>query len=158
MVRRLFRLVLRLSVLGGIGYAVVKVLQRRDDGRALAPAPTWPPVTPSSRPDPLPRAEPSAAPAAPKAVVVPPAPGKAEKVEHAEQATPPPKPAAPKGGQTWVAPSSDGICPSSHPIRAKLTSKLFHLPGMFAYDRTKPDRCYANESDAEADGLRKAKR
>jgi hypothetical protein len=29
---------------------------------------------------------------------------------------------------------------------------------MFAYERTKPDRCYAEESAAEADGLRKAKR
>ena len=48
--------------------------------------------------------------------------------------------------------------PAAHPIKAKLSSKIFHLPGMFAYERTKPDRCYAAEDAAEADGLRKAKR
>ena len=40
----------------------------------------------------------------------------------------------------------------------KLSSKLFHLPGMFAYDRTKADRCYASAEDAESDGLHRAKR
>jgi hypothetical protein len=39
-----------------------------------------------------------------------------------------------------------------------MTSKIFQLPGMFAYDRTRPDRCYRNEEAALADGLRKAKR
>jgi hypothetical protein len=29
---------------------------------------------------------------------------------------------------------------------------------MAAYSRTIPDRCYAHEVDAEADGLRRAKR
>ena len=27
-------------------------------------------------------------------------------------------------------------------MKAKLASKIFHLPGMLNYDRTKPDRCY----------------
>ena len=58
----------------------------------------------------------------------------------------------------WVVPDPGGICPNSHPIKAKLSSKLFHLPGMFAYNRTNPDRCYRDEQAAEADGLRKAKR
>jgi hypothetical protein len=57
-----------------------------------------------------------------------------------------------------VEPSSDGLCPQTHPVKAKLSSKIFHLPGMFAYDRTKPDRCYAVEADAVTDGFRKAKR
>ena len=43
-------------------------------------------------------------------------------------------------------------------MKAKLSSRLFHLPGMFAYDRTRPDRCYADAEAAEADGLHKAKR
>ena len=60
--------------------------------------------------------------------------------------------------QAWVEPSSDGVCPQTHPVKAKLSSKIFHLPGMFAYDRTKPDRCYAAEEAAVADGFRKAKR
>ena len=38
------------------------------------------------------------------------------------------------------------------------TSHLYHLPGMFAYDRAKPDRCYAEEAAAVADGFTKAKR
>lgn len=57
----------------------------------------------------------------------------------------------------WVAPESD-VCPTSHPVKAKLASKLFHLPGMFAYDRTRPDRCYSDEAAATGDGFVKAKR
>jgi micrococcal nuclease len=58
----------------------------------------------------------------------------------------------------WVVPEPGGLCPTTHPVKAKLSSKLFHLPGMFAYTRTNPDRCYRDEAAAEADGLRKAKR
>jgi hypothetical protein len=43
-------------------------------------------------------------------------------------------------------------------VKGKLTSKIFHLPGMLNYDRTKPDRCYKDASAAEGDGLRQAKR
>ncbi len=50
------------------------------------------------------------------------------------------------------------MCPNSHPVKAKLTSKIFHLPGMLNYERTNPDRCYADEGKATADGLRPAKR
>jgi hypothetical protein len=57
----------------------------------------------------------------------------------------------------WVEPDA-GVCPTSHPVKAKLSSKLFHLPGMAAYDRTNPDRCYRDAVAAEADGLRAAKR
>ncbi len=136
---------LRLGLLAGLGYAVLKMMQRRENGADAVGAPTWPPVTlqpPGSSPEP-PRAaeqparpEPSAAPAPPP------------------QTTPPP----PSGDRAWVEPSSDDVCPQSHPIKAKLSSKIFHLPGMLAYDRTKPDRCYAAAAAAEADGLRQAKR
>src|SRR3954468_2677966 len=44
------------------------------------------------------------------------------------------------GRATWVEPI-DGACPDGYPVKAKLKSGLFHLPGMFAYDRTNPDRC-----------------
>ena len=57
----------------------------------------------------------------------------------------------------WIEPV-EGLCPSTHPVKAKLSSMIFHLPGMFAYDRTKPDRCYRDGIAAEADGLRAAKR
>jgi large subunit ribosomal protein L17 len=58
----------------------------------------------------------------------------------------------------WVDPLPDGGCPDSHPVKAKLSSKIFHVPGGLAYDRTTPDRCYRDAATAEADGFRAAKR
>jgi hypothetical protein len=58
---------------------------------------------------------------------------------------------------TWVDPKGN-ICPKAHPVKAKLSSKIFQVPGMFAYDRTRPDRCYRDPDAAEADGFRAAKR
>lgn len=60
-------------------------------------------------------------------------------------------------GATWTTPV-DGECPEGFPIKAKLSSGIFHLPGMSAYARTHPDRCYASADDALVDGLRAAKR
>ena len=57
----------------------------------------------------------------------------------------------------WVDPEGK-VCPPSHPIKGKLKSRLFHVPGMFAYERTIPDRCYASEDAAAADGLSRARR
>jgi micrococcal nuclease len=57
----------------------------------------------------------------------------------------------------WVE-ASGTLCPETHPIKAKLSSRIFHLPGMLAYDRTRPDRCYGTEEAADADGFTKAKR
>jgi hypothetical protein len=56
----------------------------------------------------------------------------------------------------WIEPV-DGACPASHPIKAKLSSGIYHSPGGMNYDRTKPDRCYLNGPAAERDGLRAAK-
>ena len=58
---------------------------------------------------------------------------------------------------TWVEPIG-GECPPTHVVKGKLTSGIYHLPGMTAYARTKPDRCYIDAAAAEADGLRAAKR
>ncbi|MEZ5178600.1 MAG: hypothetical protein R2746_10070 [Acidimicrobiales bacterium] len=60
-------------------------------------------------------------------------------------------------GTVWVKPV-EGACPEGYPVKAKLSSGIFHLPGMAAYGRTTPDRCYASAEDALADGLRAAKR
>ena len=60
-------------------------------------------------------------------------------------------------GALWTTPV-DGECPDGFPIKAKLSSGIFHLPGMSAYGRTHPDRCYASADDALLDGLRAAKR
>lgn len=57
----------------------------------------------------------------------------------------------------WVEPQG-GVCPQSHPIKAKMSSMIFHLPGMANYTRTRPDRCYATEAAAAGDGFVPAKR
>ena len=59
--------------------------------------------------------------------------------------------------QIWQAPV-DGACPDGYPVKAKMRSGIYHLPGMMAYDRTGPDRCYPSAEAAAADGLRPAKR
>ncbi|MET1003375.1 MAG: hypothetical protein ABWZ15_16320 [Acidimicrobiia bacterium] len=56
----------------------------------------------------------------------------------------------------WVEPV-DGECPASHPVKAKLSSGIFHTPGGSNYERTRADRCYVDAAAAEADGLRAAK-
>lgn len=58
----------------------------------------------------------------------------------------------------WVAPDDDGHCPHGYPVKVKVSSGIYHLPGGLAYERTKPDRCYATPQTAEADGYRAAKR
>ncbi len=59
--------------------------------------------------------------------------------------------------QPWVEPLGTGT-PATHPVKAKLSSMLYHLPGMAFYDRTRPDRCYVDGEAAEADGFIRAKR
>ena len=66
--------------------------------------------------------------------------------------------AAAQTGAAWVEPGDDGGCPPGHPVKAKMSSKIYHLPGQLNYDRTTPDRCYVDAAAAEADGLRAAKR
>ena len=61
------------------------------------------------------------------------------------------------GKRLWV-PANDGVCPQSHPVKAKLSSKIFHVPGARNYNRTRADRCYPDEQAAIADGLRPALR
>jgi hypothetical protein len=56
----------------------------------------------------------------------------------------------------WIEPV-DGACPASHPIKAKLSSGIYHSPGGMNYQRTHPDRCYIDGGAAERDGLRPAK-
>jgi hypothetical protein len=57
----------------------------------------------------------------------------------------------------WTDPV-ERACPPGFPVKVKLASGIYHLPGMLAYDRTVPDRCYSSPEDAEADGFRAAKR
>jgi hypothetical protein len=72
------------------------------------------------------------------------------------------------GGRATAAPSSEatvgwvkpigGTCPSTHPVKAKMATRIFHLPGMALYHRMSADRCYADAEAAENDGLRVSKR
>ncbi len=68
---------------------------------------------------------------------------------------PVPRPAVP--AVQWSDPSDDGECPLSHPIKGKLSSGIYHVPGGANYDRTQPDRCYVDEDAALRDGLRRSK-
>jgi hypothetical protein len=58
---------------------------------------------------------------------------------------------------TWAEPI-DGDCPPGFPVKAKVTSGIFHVGGGASYDRTRPDRCYRTPAAAEAHGLRAARR
>ena len=143
---------LLVGLLGGAIAAVLKAVQGRTSS---APAPVTPaPWTP------IPDAPP---------VVVPPKPAAPrpsvsiadlqeapiKKAPAKKAAAPKPKPA--KTVEPWVEPV-DGECPPTHPVKAKMSSKIYHLPGGFNYARTRPDRCYLDAAAAEADGLRPAKR
>jgi hypothetical protein len=136
-----------LAVLGGAGYAGWTAWQRRE-GDEAAPAPEWPPLDP-----------PAATPASePVGATMPSAgmPPAATAAGLADQ----PAVDRPTGDAahtaTWVAPV-EGACPDGYPIKANDNSGIFHVPGGRFYDRTVPERCYADAADAEADGYRRAK-
>jgi hypothetical protein len=67
-----------------------------------------------------------------------------------------PDTSAPEHDGRWVAPEK-GACPTGFPVKANDSSRIFHVPGGRFYDRTVPERCYANADDAAADGYRAAK-
>jgi hypothetical protein len=69
---------------------------------------------------------------------------------------PVPRPATAPTSPPWIEPEA-GSCPASHPVKAKMASGIFHLPGGGSYERTNPDRCYVDAASAESDGLRAAK-
>jgi hypothetical protein len=151
------------GLLGGAVAAAFKAVQGRTSAApatAGAPAP-WTPI-----PDAQPVVVPPRAAAAPSTPAPPrpkvdlaalqespadpaPSPAPAKK----RSATPKPKKLAP-----WVEPGADGEAPSTHPVKAKMSSGIYHVPGGFNYARTKPDRCYLDVAAAEADGLRPSKR
>ena len=146
MIRRTFRLGLKLGVLAGLAVVVAKALASRRE-----PVATSASVTPLRRED-WPALEPDP-------VLSEPRPS--TEVHADPEAPKPPTSVAPKpagdAGVTWVEPTGE-VCPTTHPVKAKLASKIFHVPGGQMYDRTKPDRCYRDAGAAESDGLRQAKR
>jgi hypothetical protein len=56
-----------------------------------------------------------------------------------------------------TTPADDGSCPVSHPVKGKLQSGIYHVPGGANYERTHADRCYVDEDAAVRDGLRRSK-
>jgi hypothetical protein len=186
-IRRSFRAGLTLGVLSGLAFALVKMLGTRSQQQQPAVAPVADAPWPRLQPDPVPSVAPPIAQPAPRAAPDPalvPAEA-APSAEPAPPAEPAPEPApvapaaarraAPKAGAKkatttrasttkkkpppapWVE-ATDGVCPTSHPVKGKLSSRIFHLPGMLNYDRTRADRCYRDVTAAEEDGLRPAKR
>ena len=152
MIRRLFRFALKLGVVGSVVAIAAKVLDRRRSASSDWTATTgpWPPLDSSDEQ----AADPSTVAPEPSALAQD-AEGEAiddpEEVDELLSADP-------EAPAMWTDPGDDGICPASHPVKAKLSSMVFHLPGMANYERTKADRCYADAESAEADGLRQAKR
>lgn len=202
MVRRSFRIGLRMGLLFGVVFALVKTVQSRRTAAAVPPPAPWEPIVDTPRsaapereaePVPVPEVpvptaeaeplvdevgEPIMEPAPPidhdPALDIVPEPAgevtapvkkvAAKKLPAAKKAAAAPRKAAakkaaksPAATEPFVDPEG-GVCPTSHPVKAKLASRLFHLPGMFAYDRTRADRCYRDAEAAVADGFVQAKR
>lgn len=157
---RLLRRVLRLGLLAGVGVGVLKAMRGRKgpDPWADSWVSTGPPG--GTRPSPAPVAAGSAPPAAGTTQPAPADPGKSAPSRAAKptrtgpaRKLPTGKAEDPPGERLWV-PANDGVCPQSHPVKAKLASKIFHTPSSRNYSRTKADRCYPDETSAQADGLR----
>jgi hypothetical protein len=166
--RRSFRIGLLVGLLGGALAAVAKAVQSRTSAPEPAAPASWTPlpkaepvVVPPRVTTPTVRAtapiadlqEPLTPPRGTPAVAAP-----TKKAATSKKAAPTKKPEAPAApAAPWVDPV-DGDAPASHPIKAKMSSGIFHSPGGLNYERTKPDRCYRDAAAAEADGLRPAKR
>ena len=176
MVRRLFLL----GLLGGGGYAGWMFWQQRSDDDTDA-APEWPPLVPpstdttaakaptierSSDPDstvngfaslPTEPAPVAATPTTGRPTDVEPNPEASDAATVSDDTTLAEAMSAPDGPPPrWVDPV-DGECPDGYPVKANDNSGIFHVPGGRFYDRTVPERCYANTDDATADGYRAAK-
>lgn len=151
MIRRLLRFALKLGAVGSVVAIAAKVLDRRRSASSDWTTSTgpWPPLDSSDQH----AADPAPAEPGPPAIAHD-AEGEAIDPEEVDALLSSER----EGPAMWAEPGDDGICPASHPVKAKLSSKVFHLPGMANYERTKADRCYADAESAEADGLRQAKR
>jgi hypothetical protein len=65
---------------------------------------------------------------------------------------------AAEAAPVWIKGNGDGHAPASHPVKAKVASRVYRVPGMASYEQAKPDRCYPTPEAAEADGFTRAKR
>ncbi|MDQ1364786.1 MAG: hypothetical protein QOE57_828 [Acidimicrobiaceae bacterium] len=154
MVRRFVRFLLPSGLLLVVALLVRRSVHLRSEVFRVVPSrDAWPPITEVERPPPPVTAQTEAAEteaAQTEAAETEAAPTEAAETEAAPTETV-------QASAARLAPA-DGECPPTHVIKAKEASGIYHLPGMANYNRTKPDRCYAEESAAEADGFTKAKR
>lgn len=87
---------------------------------------------------------------------------------EAVKATTPPRPITQAvrqsaGERPGVPPESAWTCPASQPIKGNFTPYsgercIHHMPGGAFYGKTKPERCYATETEAMQDGCRRSRR
>jgi hypothetical protein len=182
----MLRRVVRLGLLAGIGVGILKAVRghKAPDPWADSWVSTGPPGGTRPSPAPVAAASKPPAPAAtatasapPPASPQPPAPSEADQADAGKadagksaptraakttrkgpaRKSPTGRAEEPPGERLWV-PANEGVCPSTHPVKAKLSSKIFHTPAGRNYSRTKADRCYPDEASAQADGLRPAQR
>ena len=171
MFKKVFRLIARLAILGSLMYLARSALKRWVDGpdplpggtgSSWAPVPEAPRVTPPSDPVPA-RADP-AGPDAVSEGAGSPAPatqGRSSSSDGAtRQSSAPRRPdqTEAQAGGAWIAPDDSGNAPSTHPVKAKLSSRTYREPGSSGYEKARPDRCYVSAEAAEADGFNRAKR
>jgi hypothetical protein len=62
-----------------------------------------------------------------------------------------------------VEPRDAWTCPLTHPIKGNFTTYsgercIYHVQGGEFFDKTKPERCYANGDEARQDGCRTSRR
>jgi hypothetical protein len=157
-VLKLMRRGMLLGLLAGAAYAVVRFLAARSPDTAgvtfeASPVPGLPRPVPRIA-TPAESATPAAG-AGPTASIAP-EPDPERPLVDGRGPAPLPE-AAFTGAPPWVDPI-EGECPVSHPVKAKLTSGIYHEPGGGNYDRTRAERCYVDADAATADGLRPPKR
>jgi hypothetical protein len=162
-VGRLLKRVFKLGVLAGAGYAAWRFFEARRSESAVTwepqpvPFPPKPHVEPASVTD-TPVAEAPTLPTPVAEELPPPLPIVEPAVEEPVTEIPRAEPAtAVSVNGAWVEPVA-GTCPEGYPVKAKMTSGIYHVKGGLSYGRTTPDRCYRSAEAAEADGLRPAKR
>ncbi len=146
--RRLLKRLVKLAILAAAANVVLQLARRAMSDRQHHE----PPIEPAW---PTPKVDEAPASAEPPAKsAIPPA----KSAIGADDPEPAPAAAETSSATAWVAPGDTGECPHGYPVKAKVASGIYHLPGGLAYERTKPDRCYATPQAAEADGYRAAKR
>ena len=69
-----------------------------------------------------------------------------------------PAPAPVQPAAAWPLAGDQHPCPQAKPIKGNQSSMIAHSPGQQSYLVTNPEACFANLTEAAADGYRPAKR